>query len=420
MQKELTTKQSRTRKLIYRITVSAVFLSLALVTKTLTTFNVPIFGAGGMKVGFSGIFTAFPAFLFGPLYGGVVSAASDILGTIIKPDGAYIPWLTVAAFCGGFIKGTIWKLLTNRSAKRLRIVAAALLLFVGASGIAFHVSLASSGITHGIVAYKDELPTRGAVEQLTINPLTEAVTSLAQYNNDTITLTCADDPTSLPSHVSIDGYVSKITKIADGAIPVAEKDTEIYIPSSYKTISDNAFADVSNYTIVSEEGSAAQLYAEANGIPFKAADESKEYTLITTSDATSGEGFSVKSSDTYRKYLAGYINFATLGLEITALAGLIIILADLITAKVKAKKSDKKSEDAPYFKIFLSIFASGFFVTTVNTEILRRFLAVWNGRAFVILWIPRIIEEMLVCIFQAYIISLLYGVYTTRIQKKRT
>ncbi|HBM81036.1 MAG TPA: ECF transporter S component, partial [Clostridiaceae bacterium] len=46
-----------------------------------------------------------PAILFGPLYGGIASGILDVLGYMLKPDGAYIPWLTVTAIAGGIITG---------------------------------------------------------------------------------------------------------------------------------------------------------------------------------------------------------------------------------------------------------------------------------------------------------------------------
>lgn len=421
--KNLSVKRSY-RETIYRITISAVFLSLALVTKTFTTFNIPIFGAGGMKVGFSGIFTTFPAFLFGPLYGGIVSAASDFLGTIIKPDGAYIPWITVVAFAGGFIKGAMWKLLTEKAVVRLRTVIVVLLAAVGLSGAVFHVSLNSSGVMNGFVAYQTSLPTRGQLEEREISPISGVITELAKYNNDVITLTSAPKGDMvLPAYAVIDGYSSKITKIGKGAFPAIETEAKIYIPSSYTSIDSDAFSDISGYTVVSEAGRAAEKYALDKGIKFELSENIEKNSLELSSSELSSGGFSFKSSDTYRKYLAGYINLATLGLEVTAFAGLVIIAVDAIFGKKRKNENPEIDTDsknaAPYFKIFISIFVSGLFVTTVNTEILRYFIPAWSGRAFIILWIPRLIEEMLVRIFQAYIISILYGIYINRIHSKR-
>ena len=74
---------------------------------------------------------------------------------------------------------------------------------------------------------------------------------------------------------------------------------------------------------------------------------------------------------------------------------------------------------APHIRIFASIFGSGLIVTTINTVVLRYFtLPAWAGRAFWILWTPRALEELIVCIIQAYFIAILYDVYMTRFQDR--
>lgn len=66
----------------------------------------------------------------------------------------------------------------------------------------------------------------------------------------------------------------------------------------------------------------------------------------------------------------------------------------------------------------LATVLSGIIVTTVNTKILQIVLAVYNGRSFLILWIPRLLEEVAVCTVQSFLISLLYGVYISTVGKK--
>ena len=91
-------KQALLRRRLFRICLTGILISLGMVTKLATSIPIPVLGPGGMKIGFSGIFTALPAFLFGPLYGGIASAMSDLIGAIVKPDGAYIPWLLTLSF----------------------------------------------------------------------------------------------------------------------------------------------------------------------------------------------------------------------------------------------------------------------------------------------------------------------------------
>lgn len=121
------------------MTVSAILLSLSLVLKTFTSVYIPLFGQNGMSVGLSGVFSMLPALLFGPVYGAVVSGLSDVLGHFIRPQGAYLPWLTAAAALGGFVRGWLWQALKGMDGKKLRmpmLVAALVLMAVGAYNIA--------------------------------------------------------------------------------------------------------------------------------------------------------------------------------------------------------------------------------------------------------------------------------------------
>lgn len=291
---------SKSSVLIKRITITAVMTAMAVVVKCVFKFalTIPVFG---VQLSFGGIFTFFPAILFGPIYGGVASALTDLLGALIAPTGAYIPWLTVTAFAGGVIKGLIWKWLKKGMSKKLTVALASVMLFVGVVGASFTVALNADGVMHGVAASQTSLPEKAAVEQMvedgTLSPLSRAAVSLAKYN----------------------------------------KNTE-------------------------------------------------------------------KNPDNYRKYLATDINLLTLGLEITALVGIAVV--------VGAYFIGRKKEDGgiSYPKIFASILGSGLIVTTVNTFILKAFISSYAERAVLILWVPRVCEEVLICALQAIIISLLYGV----------
>ena len=187
----------------------------------------------------------------------------------------------------------------------------------------------------------------------------------------------------------------------------------IYIPTSIKTISDDAFGEniPEDITIVSSDGSAAQTFAKKLNVRFEIgtiASETFEFHIGETKTVYSNGEITVKSSDTYRKYLATYTNLAVAGAEFVMLIGIVFISVESLISYFSKKKNGK--EDRGYLRIVTSITLSGLFVTTVNTFILRSFLPAWEGRMFMILWIPRVAEELIVCIAQAYIISLLYGV----------
>lgn len=153
-----TTKASdNIRKHFGRLVVSAMFLALAVVINTFTEIAIPLFGADGMQVKFGGVFTAFPAFLFGPFYGGIVCAASDILGAFIKSTGAYVPWFTVTAFIAGFLKGLVFMLIKDRNVKWLKAVLAVMIALAAFLGIFSFVSIKNDKIYNGAFASSENV-----------------------------------------------------------------------------------------------------------------------------------------------------------------------------------------------------------------------------------------------------------------------
>ncbi|NLE12806.1 MAG: folate family ECF transporter S component [Clostridiales bacterium] len=415
-QRKASHRESGTRRLIYRICLTAMFLAFAIVAKMLLPINITIFGAGGMKVSMAGVFTAFPAFLFGPLYGGAASALSDLLGYIIRPDGAYIPWLTLTAFAGGCIKGLLWRLLTGRKSAGLRAGVAALLVLLGVLGVSTHISLFSDGIISDVITKQTAVPNKGIVTTTELSPLSKLACDSASYNNDTFTLLGIEDGSEavVPSYVILDGYKTKLAKVGADAFAVNTAMKKLYVPATVTTFDEGAFGelDVKSLTIVTPEGSKTAAAAEKLGIKVEIGDV-EEITVDLDPATFEGGGIRVRSSDTYRKYLSGYINFMTAGLEFVSLLGLLLLAVDLIIRRTE-KKNVRGSN---LLRIFVSITTAGMVVTTINTEILRHVLTAWNDRAFIILWIPRAAEELIVCMFQAYVISLLYGVYLTRIKR---
>lgn len=273
-----------------KVCISAIFLSLALIFKLVFTVSIPLFGDNGMRVGLTGIFTAFPAVLFGPLYGGVCSALSDFLGCMIKPTGAYIPWFTVAAFIGGFLKGLIWRGIRDKNEKGLRIAITVLIAAAGVLGLVNFACIHHDGLTQGYFGTAAEG-----------GPLT---------------------------------FVSRL-------------------------LTERAAA---------------------------------------TSDPAGN--------------LAKYCTYMTWGLLVFSILGLIIMVADWIFAKRLKREGEAHSA----FKIMVALVVSGLVTTTINTEVLRLFVySSWRDIAFFLLWLPRAIEEVVVCVIQAYFVTILYRVLIDRL-----
>ena len=131
---------------IRHITLSAIFLSLSLVAKTMFSLYIPLFGQNGISVGVSGIFSILPSLLFGPLYGAIVSGLSDLLGYLLKPSGAYLPLLTLTAALGGWLRGVLWRFLQNKDNRMLRIVVVVCSLLLLSVGIYNAVCLSADGV----------------------------------------------------------------------------------------------------------------------------------------------------------------------------------------------------------------------------------------------------------------------------------
>lgn len=296
-------KRQKSRLLLRRITVTAVLIALAVVIKCFTKIALTIPGVG-IQVSFGGIFTFFPAILFGPLYGGIASAMCDFLGAMIAPTGAYIPWLTLTAFAGGFLKGLLWHLIVRSSGKRMIAVLLTVLILIGGLGASFTVALNRDGITDGIFAVQEDLPTKDELtakaESGELSVLSRAAVSLSQYSKN-----------------------------------------------------------------------------------------------------------SEKNPDNYRKNLAQNLNLVTAGLELFSLIGLALIGVSVLLRHFKEKKNETAS---PYWKILATILIPGLIETSVNTYILKLFVSSYASRSLLILWVPRVCEELAVCAIQAIFISILYGV----------
>lgn len=113
--KNTSTNSQVTRKIVQ----TALFIGLALVLRNFSTM-IYFLGAPGMRINFAPIFSRIPALLFGPLYGGLAGGILDIMGYLLKPEGAYIPLMTLTAILGGVMTGFIWKFLKNADTGKIQ------------------------------------------------------------------------------------------------------------------------------------------------------------------------------------------------------------------------------------------------------------------------------------------------------------
>lgn len=99
----------RVNKLILNLTLSAMFVALYVVFSRFLAINFSFF-----RLGFASLVLLFSSLCLGPIYGGVVGAAGDILSALIFPLGAYFPGYTFDALLQGVLPGLTVYLLKGR------------------------------------------------------------------------------------------------------------------------------------------------------------------------------------------------------------------------------------------------------------------------------------------------------------------
>ena len=101
------------------LTICGMLIALAAV---LSFLSIPITNI--IEIRFKFIAIAFAGALFGPLLGGIVGGASDIVGYLVKPTGPFFPGFTLSAIVTGVIYGLV---LYKKPLTLKRIALAALL-----------------------------------------------------------------------------------------------------------------------------------------------------------------------------------------------------------------------------------------------------------------------------------------------------
>lgn len=101
-----------------------IYLSLLIAMEVIFTrflsIKTPI-----VRIGFGFLPIAIAAMMFGPIYGGIMAALSDLIGMMLFPSGgAYFPGFTLSAF----VTGAIFGIILYRKTKTVKRVAIAVLI----------------------------------------------------------------------------------------------------------------------------------------------------------------------------------------------------------------------------------------------------------------------------------------------------
>lgn len=104
------------------------------------------------------------------------------------------------------------------------------------------------------------------------------------------------------------------------------------------------------------------------------------------------------------------------------LIGIIGILILLINLSIN-KNSGKFHSfiNNYYFKMVIVLGISGIFICTINTYILLIFTPALIAKGFMFLWIPRIVETLLMTAINSYIVCIIlysYNLFYSRVVKK--
>ena len=107
---------------IRRLVFGALLTALAVVLKSFLSIPVSMFGGLIKDINFSASIVMYAGIALGPVYGAIVGALTDILCTIIRPMGAYMPLFTLTNALMGILpalfflkqhRHTFWKTLLS-------------------------------------------------------------------------------------------------------------------------------------------------------------------------------------------------------------------------------------------------------------------------------------------------------------------
>lgn len=113
---------------IRRLVFGALLTALAVVLKSFLSIPVSMFGGLIKDINFSASIVMYAGIALGPVYGAIVGALTDILCTIIRPMGAYMPLFTLTNALMGILpalfflkqhRHTFWKTLLSVATAQL-------------------------------------------------------------------------------------------------------------------------------------------------------------------------------------------------------------------------------------------------------------------------------------------------------------
>lgn len=130
--------KNKQKDYIRKVVFTGVFIAMA---RAVGTFSQMVYigGVPAMRIGISGIFSKIPALLFGPLFGGITGAIGDVIGYLMKPTGAYVPWYTLTAIMSRVLLAILWKNIKRFNAESFQKIFIIIFILIGVIGLVNHI-----------------------------------------------------------------------------------------------------------------------------------------------------------------------------------------------------------------------------------------------------------------------------------------
>lgn len=108
------------------MTGSAFLIAISVVLTRFLSPYLAIAGSNTLRIGLGTIPIIVSSIIFGPFYGGIVGAGSDVIGAIFFPAGPYNPCFTISSMLQGILPYFAIKLFTGKPKLKMAITGLAL------------------------------------------------------------------------------------------------------------------------------------------------------------------------------------------------------------------------------------------------------------------------------------------------------
>ena len=93
----------------------SILTAISVVLSRFVSIPVMIYGIKGINFGIGMLPVIFSGFITAPVYGAICGAVADIVGYLIKPEGAYFPLFTITSALAGFLPAFLMRVTKKRT-----------------------------------------------------------------------------------------------------------------------------------------------------------------------------------------------------------------------------------------------------------------------------------------------------------------